>query len=230
MDAETTGTLAETVSQRLIPAFSEAADPMSAVGMTAYMRGHFPFHGIQTKPRRALGRQALAGLPPPTERDLREVALTCWALPEREYQYFAVDWLGHHAGLATPAFLDTARELITTKSWWDTVDTLAAHVVGGIVAAYPDAALVMDEWARDEDLWLSRAAVLHQLRRKATTDVDRLFGYCEALAGHPDFFMRKAIGWALRTYGWTDPDAVRAFVAAHSGLSPLSAREALKHL
>ncbi len=123
------------------------------------------------------------------------------------------------------------RELITTKSWWDTVDTLAAHTVGPLVAAHPELADTMDAWVGDENMWLSRTAILHQLRYKERTDAERLFRYCTARAGHKDFFIRKAVGWALREYAYTDPDGVRAYISEHrDNLSPLSVREASKHL
>ncbi len=118
-------------------------------------------------------------------------------------------------------FLPVARRLVTTVSWWDTVDHLAAHVVGGLVAADPALAAEMDAWIDDEDLWVARTALLHQLRFKGATDADRLFDHCLRRAGHPDFFVRKAIGWSLREYAKTAPAEVRAFVAAYgSRLSP----------
>jgi 3-methyladenine DNA glycosylase AlkD len=131
----------------------------------------------------------------------------------------------------TPEFLPTAGQLITTKPWWDTVDTLADHVVGMIVARHPEAVSTMDSWLLDDNLWLARTALLHQLTYRDRTDVDRLFRYCLARADHKDFFIRKAIGWALRQYAWTDPEPVRAFVEEHRAvLSPLSVREALKNI
>src|SRR5262249_17077358 len=154
-----------------------------------------------------------------------------WELPEREYQYFAGDLLSRYAARCTPAFLTTAEMLITTKPWWDTVDELAANVVGNIVLRHPEALSTMDNWLAGDHLWLTRTALLHQLRYKERTDTDRLFRYCLARAGHRDFFIRKAIGWALRQYAWADPEPVREFVAAHrERLSPLSVREALKNL
>jgi 3-methyladenine DNA glycosylase AlkD len=222
--------LARTVLDRLVAAYGGAADAAKAAPMRAYMRDQFPFLGIPTAGRRALSREVLAGLPRPGEDDLRTAALACWELPEREYQYFACDWLVRNVNSCSPGFLDTARVLITTRSWWDTVDALAAHVVGGIVARDRGAVATMDEWL-GEGVWLARTAILHQLRFRERTDADRLFRYCLAMAGHRDFFIRKAIGWALREYARTDPDRVRAFVRAHERtLSPLSVREALKHL
>jgi 3-methyladenine DNA glycosylase AlkD len=111
------------------------------------------------------------------------------------------------------------------------VDTLAAHTVGPLVAAHPVLVATMDAWVTDENMWLARTAILHQLRYKERTDADRLFRYCTLQAGHRDFFIRKAIGWALRDYARTNPDAVRRYVDEHrSILAPLSIREASKHL
>jgi 3-methyladenine DNA glycosylase AlkD len=98
------------------------------------------------------------------------------------------------------------------------------------VHAHPALVVSMDAWSADENMWLVRTAILHQLHYGQATDTDRLFGYCERQATHPDFFVRKAIGWALRHYARTDPAAVRAFVATTPSLSPLSRREAMKHL
>jgi 3-methyladenine DNA glycosylase AlkD len=223
--------LAATVLDRLVEVYGGAAEPERAGAMRAYMRDQFPFLGIATPRRRALSREVLAGQPRPAEEDLRAAALGCWALPEREYQYFAVDWLSRHASVCTPGFLDTARTLVTERSWWDTVDALASHVVGTVVAAHPATASTMDSWAADDNLWLVRTALLHQLAYKRRTDAERLFTYCLAQAGHRDFFVRKAIGWALREYARTEPDAVREFVTRHRArLSPLSVREALRNL
>ena len=219
--------LATTILNRLDEIYPAAADPVRAVGARAYMRDQFPFLGITNPRLTALNRDVLAGLPAPAEADLVAVALGCWAKPEREYQYFACTYLRKHVGLGSPSLLGTVRELITTKSWWDTVDTLAAHTVGPLVTAHPALVETMDAWIGDENMWVARTAILHQLRYKQRTDAERLFRYCTAQAGHKDFFIRKAIGWALREYAYTDPDAVRAYVQAHRAeLSPLSMREA----
>jgi 3-methyladenine DNA glycosylase AlkD len=216
---------------RLVRTFETARDPDRAAGQAAYMRDQFAYLGLTSPAQRALARTVVAGLPKPAEDDLRVVALRCWALDEREYQYFACDWLRTHVGVPGPAFLTTIRTLITTKSWWDTVDPLATRVVGGLVQRYPGLIEEMDAWSADRDMWLIRTAILHQLHYGGRTDATRLFDYCTRQAGHPDFFVRKAIGWALRQYARTDPGAVRAYVAANRDrLSPLSVREASKHL
>ena len=221
--------LSATVLERLVATYNPAGDPARAAPMRAYMRDQFAFLGIPSPVRRELSRQVVDGLPRPVEIDLRDGALACWALREREYQYFACDWLRRHAAVCSPDFLATVRTLVTTKSWWDTVDALASQVVGPIVARHPAAVSTMEEWLVAEDMWLARTAILHQLTYGADTDADRLFRYCLARADHRDFFIRKAIGWALRQYAKTDPAAVAAFVTAHEHrLSPLSVREARK--
>jgi 3-methyladenine DNA glycosylase AlkD len=221
--------LAATVLERLSQIFGAAADPARATAMAAYMRDRFPFLGLPGPAQRDLTRQVLAGLPAPTEEDLRTVALACWELPEREYQYFACAWLRRHVGRCSADLLPTLGRLIVDRPWWDTVDTLAANVVGPLVTAHPTLVSTMDEWAAGEDMWLARSAILYQLKYKRHTDTARLFRYCLHHAGHPDFFIRKAVGWALREYAKTDPEAVSAFVERHRGqLSGLSIREATK--
>jgi 3-methyladenine DNA glycosylase AlkD len=199
--------------------------------MAAYMRDQFAFLGIATDARRALDREVVAGLPAPTEGQLRTVALVCFEREEREYQYFAVDYLRRHVRMCSARFLTTARRLVTTRSWWDTVDGIASRTVGPVVAAHPELGATMDRWVRDRNLWVARTAILHQLTFRERTDADRLFEMCLTRAADTDFFLRKAIGWALREYSKTDAAAVRRFVGEHDReLSELSKREALKWL
>ncbi|MFI5764556.1 DNA alkylation repair protein [Streptomyces sp. NPDC051563] len=221
---------AELLVARLTESYGAAADAERARSMAAYMKDVSPFLGIPTPLRRELSRSVTKDTPKPSETDCAALALRCWELPEREYRYFAVDYLRRHVSRCSSGFLPVVRHLIVTDSWWDTVDLLAAHTVGPLVAADPELARVMDEWIGDEDPWVARTALLHQLRYKSATDTDRLFGYCRLQSGHPGFFVRKAIGWCLREYAKTDPGAVRAFVGAErDSLSPLSVREALKN-
>ncbi|WP_405994718.1 DNA alkylation repair protein [Streptomyces sp. NBC_00986] len=223
--------LADTVLERLTATYAAVADPERAVPMRAYMKDIAPFLGLTTPVRRALSRTVLEGTPRPDETDCTAIALRCWELPEREYQYFAVDYLRRHVKHCTSGFLPIARHLVSTVPWWDTVDALASHVVGGLVAADPKLVTDMDAWIVDEDMWVARTALLHQLRYKERTDTERLFAYCLLQSGHPDFFIRKAIGWCLREYAKTDPEAVRGFLAREKGrFAPLSVREALKNI
>jgi 3-methyladenine DNA glycosylase AlkD len=219
------------VVARLVTAFAPAADDERAAGMRRYMRDQFPFLGIPTPQRRQLARQALAGMSDPSQADVLATMAALWRLEPREYQYAAIDLGARHRRALDPSAFDELELLITTTSWWDTVDALASQVCGPIVRGHRDAVSTMDTWIESDDLWLARTAILHQLGWKADTDTDRLFRYCEHQAGHRDFFIRKAIGWALRDYARTDPDAVRAFLDDHADvLSPLSVREAAKHL
>lgn len=223
-DAELT---VRAVRMRLEP----LANPHDAVHMAAYMKDHFPFFGIKAGPRRVAVKPIVAASARASADELMGFALECWNEPEREFHHVAVDVLRKRVGHLEPDQLEDLETLITTKSWWDTVDGLAAWVVGPMVTAYPDLVHVMDDWAEDENMWLARSAILHQLGYKTETDAARLFRYAEDLAPHSDFFIRKAIGWALRQYGRTDPAAVRRFVEEHEdALSGLTRREATKHL
>lgn len=217
--------------QRLGASFEEHRDPARAEEMSAYLRGQFSFIGIAAPARGPLIRAALDGLRKPTERDLADLGLACWRRREREYQYAACFTLRRHAGVLGPGFIDVAERLITTRSWWDTVDELAGHVVGPLVRRHPELGGTMDAWIDSKNIWLARTAILHQTRYKHATDARKLFGYCRKRASDTDFFIRKAIGWALREYAKTDPTAVKHFVRRNGAvLSGLSKREALKHI
>jgi 3-methyladenine DNA glycosylase AlkD len=216
---------------RLVAAFASHTDPERAEPMQRYMRDQFPFLGIATPERRRLARTALDGVGRPSQTDLLAMVDALWRLEEREYQYAAVDLCARHWHVLGPSALDHLAVAITTKSWWDTVDALASKVCGPIVQHHRESVTTMDRWIDADGLWLVRTAILHQLGWKADTDAARLFRYCERRARHPDFFIRKAIGWALRDYARTDPDGVRHFLETRRDLlSPLSLREAAKHL
>ena len=223
------------VAQALAPieaALRALADAQEAVPMKAYMLGQFEFLGVRAGPR----RDALKGLMKfsGTADELLALAEALWRLPEREFRYVAVDLLAkHHKRLDTSA-LPRILQLVQTESWWDTVDGLAG-VVGDIwlraKATQADVQKRMDECLVHPDLWVRRVAMLHQLGWREQTDEHRLFRYALTLAPEKDFFIRKAIGWALRDHARTRPDAVRAFLARHADqLSGLTRREAGKHL
>ena len=213
---------------RLERAFEDARDPERAAAETAYMRGQFAFFGIRMPVHDAITRRVLAGLPPPAgDADLAAVALACWERPEREYQYFGAAYLRRNVRRAGRGLVPTLEHLVTHRSWWDTVDTLATGVAGPLVLAHPALRAVMDRWLESENIWLARVAILHQERWGERTDADLLFTYCRRRAADREFFIRKAIGWALRSYAKTAPEPVAAFLAAHGDeLSGLSRREA----
>jgi 3-methyladenine DNA glycosylase AlkD len=207
------------------------AVPADVDPMAAYMKNKFEFLGVRSPAARAASKPFLRAAKGVSGDELVAFVNQCWAQPEREFQYVAVTLTRKHVKKLEPSHLPDVENLITTKSWWDTVDSLAAWTVGPMVSAYPELGAVMDTWIEDDNLWLVRTAILHQLSYKESVDADRLFRYAERQAEHPDFFVRKAIGWALRQHARVDPDAVRAFVAEHDDqLSGLSKREALKHL
>ena len=212
------------------------ADAQQAVPMKAYMLGQFEFLGIRAGPRREALKLALAGLPKftGTADELLALAHALWQLPEREFRYTAIDLLAkHHKRLDVKA-LPRILTLVQTDPWWDTVDGLAG-VVGDILllakARQPDVQQHMDVCLQHPHLWVRRVAMLPQLGWREQTDQARLFRYALTLATEKDFFIRKAIGWALRDHARTQPDAVRAFLARHGEqLSGLTRREAGKHL
>ena len=202
------------------------ADAARAVGMAAYMKDRFPFLGVQTPARRGAVKPLIKAF----RGDALEAAQLLWREAEREYQYVACDLLRSKAASLTAADLPALEALVVEKSWWDSVDSLVPSI-GALVLREPGLVARMDELVRAENLWLRRVALLYQLGWKAETDRERLFGYCLACAPESEFFIRKAIGWALRQYARTEPEAVREFLRANAGvLSPLSQREAGKHL
>lgn len=212
-------------------ALEAVAVPDKAPVMAAYMKDQFVFLGVRAPDRRAAQKPLLQTMAKASAEELIGFAHRCWAEPEREFQYVAMDVVRKHQPILEPDHLDDLAELITTKSWWDTVDSLATHSVGPLVARHRELSRTMDQWINDDNLWLARTAILHQLFYKEQTDAERLFGYAQTRASDSEFFIRKALGWALRQYARVDPDAVQEFVAIHADeLSGLTKREALKHL
>lgn len=153
--------LADTVTDRLPVVYAAAAEPGRAVAMRAYTRDVAPFLGLTTPVRRGLSRTVLDGLPRPGEADRTAIALRCRRLPEREYHYCAVDLPRRHVTYCSSGFLPVVRHLLTTVPRWDTVDLLAAHAVGGLVAADRGLTAGVDARIVDDDLWLVRTALLH---------------------------------------------------------------------
>lgn len=209
--------------------FQKARDPENSLSQAAYMKNLFPFLGIKAPMRAALQKEVFKNHPIQNEKDLFEIANKLFALPEREYTYAALDLMQKHRKLITD--LDSIRVLITTRSWWDSVDLLASNVLGHFLERNPSHLPIMDGWIIDKNLWIRRSALLYQLKWKEKTDYERLFSYSLKCAHDDNFFIRKAIGWALRQYSKTDSSRVFAFIEKHRGqLSPLSIREGSKYL
>ncbi len=199
--------------------------------MAAYMKHRFTFMGVAAPARRTAQKATIDALATVNGAALLAFARACWKEPEREFQYVAADALHRHQRALRPEHLAALGALITSRSWWDTVDVLAVHAVGAVVGRHRPAASVMDAWIDADNIWLVRSAILHQLRYKDRTDAQRLFAYADRRAADSEFFVRKALGWALRQYARTDPTAVRRYVESRGErLSALTRHEALKHL
>ena len=218
------------VRTALLP-FASAA---RAAPMQAYMKGRFSFLGIATPQRRAATMPLIRAFRSPAATDLLSMADALWQQTEREYQYVAADLLARHHRQLSTAELPALLALVRERAWWDSVDSMTG-VIGDVLrrAREQDSTVQahMDVAVRDADFWVRRVAMLHQLGWRDAIDLQRLFAYAQRLAPEREFFIRKAIGWALRDCARHHPAAVRAFVEQLGDqLAPLSRREALKHL
>ncbi|GAA1160089.1 DNA alkylation repair protein [Nocardioides aquiterrae] len=216
-------------------ALAERADPERAAAQQRYMKSAMPYRGLAAPQLKAALRPLLAEHPPEDRASWEATVRELWDAAEyREERYAALALAGHRA--ARP-WLDAGsvplfRHLVVTGAWWDVVDDVATHLVGDALAAHrAELTPVLRGWATDADPWLRRAAVICQVGDREATDTDLLRHAVEANVDDPTFWLRKAVGWALRDYARTDPDWVRAEVdRLGDRLSGLSRREALKHL
>lgn len=209
-----------------------ARDEGRAPAMQAYMRSAMPFLGVGLTGTRTIAlSRARAHDPSPDLAVVRSAVEQLWRnATYREERYAAQALLRLPVARARLDLLPLHREIIVTGDWWDHTDE-AMHRIGELLAAHTEPMTsTLLAWSTDPNRWLRRSAVIAQLERRQDTDTALLTAVVEANATDPDFFLRKAIGWALRQYARTDPDWVRAFVADHQDLSPLSVREAMKHL
>ncbi|KAL5008342.1 hypothetical protein ScPMuIL_013923 [Solemya velum] len=218
--------------------FEAHKNPGKAGPMKKYMRNKFDFIGLMTAERRELTKQVLATRPVLSDQEIQQLLIAVWQRNQREFQYFGVDCASKYVKTLIGSDLQTClksltciQTLITSKSWWDTVDLLASKVVGPMVKGHPkELGAVMDKWISDSNMWLRRTAILHQLGYKGATDQAKLFRYCKLCCHEEEFFIQKAIGWALRQYFRENPKAVKDFVNQNKkNLAKLSIKEALKH-
>jgi 3-methyladenine DNA glycosylase AlkD len=222
--------LLETLRKEL----AAAGDAKRAAGAQAYMKSTMPFHGVPAKPSRAICKEVLRGVDLQDAEAWRALVLGIFrGARYREEWYAAVELAGDRRARAwqTMEALPMYEELITSARWWDVVDALATHRLGDVLVREPGPMRrAMLAWSKDTEMWKRRSAILCQIRRKAETDLDLLYACIAPSIASKEFFLRKAIGWALRQYAWTDPREVVRFVKAHPELSGLSKREALKNL
>jgi 3-methyladenine DNA glycosylase AlkD len=210
--------------------FIKHANPKNAGPMKRYMRDQFDYVGLKGPQMGELLRQHIASHGLPGLADLDQILRDLWALPQREFQYAAASLLGRLEKQLPATFIRTLEYLIVTKSWWDTVDTISAGTLAVHFRRYPRVKeRSLAKWRKSTNFWLRRACILFQLNYKYETDFALMQDIIRENLGSKEFFINKAIGWALRQYTRVDPQGVRRFVA-ETPLHPLSAREALKWL
>jgi 3-methyladenine DNA glycosylase AlkD len=212
--------------------FRARANPENAGSMAAYMKTAMPFYGIKKPDRVPVYREMKKRFVPSSRREYEAGVRALWRLPHREEKYAAIEFARQSEAFITAESLPVYERLVREGAWWDLVDEVAIRLVGR--AQFKQRAklrLVMRVWIDDQDFWIRRTALLSQIGHKQQTDQRQLFDHCLRRAGETEFFIRKAIGWALRDYSYTAPEAVRGFlVANHGRLSGLSFREGARQL
>lgn len=216
--------------KEIIKIYKSNADSENAAGAKAYLLNQFEFYGIKTPLRRSICKAFYKSHPINNHDELATIVKACFELHQRELHYFAIELLGHNKQLWQKKTLTLIEWMITHNSWWDSVDSTNSHVISKFFLLHPEQIETTTlKWNQSNNKWLKRMSILFQLTYKNKTDTSLLTKYIEHCIHEEDFFIRKAIGWALRAYAYTDPKWVIHFVKAHPDLSPLSKREALKH-
>jgi 3-methyladenine DNA glycosylase AlkD len=220
---------------KLRRALRQAADPIRAPSMQAYMKSAMPYHGVPTPLLRQVCKATFADLQFATASHWQAQVLNLWRNARfREERYAALYLAGDKPArlFQTPSAMKMYEELIVTGAWWDYVDDIASHRIGPILRYYPTPMRrKMLSWSKSSNLWKRRAAIICQLGFKAETDLELLYACIEPSLGSREFFLQKAIGWALRQYAWTDSAEIKKYVRLNrTRLSALSCREALKNI
>lgn len=222
------------IRRRVLKLLQEEADPERAHQQQAYMKSEMPYFGLRVPRCRSIANEVLSDCSPRNSQAWVSSILLLWReATHREERYVAIELLLHKrfAHWLFPDQLPVVEEMVVTGAWWDFVDALASRGVGTMLTNDPfQTKLVLCQWAKDQNIWKRRIAILAQLKSKTNTDVEFLSQCIKPSIAHSEFFLRKGIGWALREYSKTNPDWVIEFVEKHPDLSDLSRREALKHL
>ncbi len=204
-------------------------NPTQAAVMSAYMKNLFPFFGIPSPLRKEIFKTHLAKNGLPDYRQLFAIIKNCYEQPEREYHYFAIELAGKFAKKADESFVPIMEYLITKNSWWDSVDSVASNCTRHFFMRNVSLQIpVTGKWMNSGNMWLQRASILFQLNYRQQTNEQLLFNYILELQHSKEFFIQKAIGWALREYAKHNRKAVEQFIEKAT-LMPLSIREAQKH-
>jgi len=215
--------------EQLTALFEEHRNDDNAGPMRKYMKDHFPFLGIKSPLRKELEKQFFKETGILKEEFNKDFVVGLWEKDEREYQYTAITYTGKFIKKLPKDAIQFLERLITTKSWWDSVDSIAP-LVGELARKYPELVEeTINHWSVDENYWLRRVAILFQLKYKQQTNEALLYDYMVKNADSKEFFLQKAIGWALREYSKTNPESVKAFIEGNQ-LAPLSIREGSKYL
>jgi 3-methyladenine DNA glycosylase AlkD len=194
------------------------------------MRNQFEYFGMEAKLWRHIVKTHIKTKPAPAYSELPPIITELWQLPQREYQYAAVEIMAAQKKLWQPDIIELIEYCIVHKSWWDTVDHIASELTGDYFNLFPEQVKpVTSRWNKSLNIWLQRSSIMFQKFYKKETDTALLSAYILNLANSNEFFVQKAIGWALREYGKTDPGWVKKFVGANK-LSNLSCKEALKRI
>ena len=210
--------------------FLANGDQLIAKGAKAYLLNQFEFYGIKTPLRRQLCKAFYKTHPIKDHTELSKLIKECFNEPQRELHYFAIELLGHHKKIWSIKTIPLIEWMITHQSWWDSVDSTNTHVISKFFLLHPEhIEAYTSKWNQSNNKWLIRMSILFQLTYKTKTDTNLLSKYIENSQLHEDFFVRKAIGWALRAYAYTNKKWVIQFVKAHPLLNNLSKKEALKH-
>jgi len=213
----------------LLQEFNENADSIKAPKMEAYMKNKFSMFGINAPLRNAISKPFLQKESLPPKNELPEIVKTLWDKPQREIHYFALELMFNYAKQFEKHDIELLEYMLTRKSWWDTVDFIAAKLLGTYFRLYPEQILpITSQWLSSENIWLQRSCLLFQLKYKTNVDTLLLSQIINQLNHTNTFFINKAIGWVLREYAKTDPAWVINFVQ-NTPLSNLSKKEALKH-
>ena len=208
--------------------FQRNADSEIAVGQKAYMKNHFEFFGIKSPVRKEISKSFLQKAYLPEKCETEIIVKTLWNKPQREFQYFTQELVYRYYKQFEKNDITLFEFMITHKSWWDTIDYIAAKITGEYFKKFPNQRnKYVEKWLTSENIWLQRTAVLFQLKYKHTTDTELLSYIINSLTGSKEFFINKAIGWILREYGKTNPDWVTEFVHK-TELASLSRKEALR--
>ena len=214
----------------LKPQLTALRNRTAAIGAQSYMKDIAPFLGGKTPERRTLVKKIARELDLPTSDELAQTARALWKQEEREFHYAAFDLIQIHIDIANKKFLEEHVEyLITHKSWWDTVDGLGSAAVSPLTDKYGCEKLI-EKWNKSENIWLIRSAIQHQRGRKYEADNKLILRYCHEHADSQEFFIVKAIGWALRDMAKVSPRDVRNFLREHPNLGRVAVREAERGL